>query len=322
MGRKRVVVTDHNFPNVDHERAAAERCGAVFEVYQCRTAAEVAEAVAGAAVAVVQFAPMGEDAIQRLSPGAGLIRYGIGFENIDVAAAARRSIPVGYVPDYCIDEVADHAAALALSGLRRIPSLDRSVREGRWDGAAVIGALPALRDLTIGFLGLGRIGRAVLSRLRPFGFRVIAADPTLDSDHGDSIGVNQVDIAQLFRSVDVLLLHAPVNEATTRIVNARTLETMKPNALIVNTSRGRLIDEPALAAALKAGVIGGAMLDVFEQEPLPMESPLRDAPNLILSPHAAWYSSTAIERLQKYVAEDIDRFLSDQGPRCPVPGSI
>lgn len=321
MSTKKVVVTDYTFPNLDQERTAAEANGAHFAAFQCRTAAEAAEAVAGASVVAVQFVDFPAAAIARLAPDATILRYGIGYDNIDVGAARARGIRVGYVPDYCVDEVAEHTASLVLALLRKLVPLDRSVREGRW--AAVNDAKPIkpFKETTIGFLGLGRIGSAVQERLRPFDFQFIAADPGLTESQARSLGIARTTTEALFAEADVLSLHAPATEATTEIVNAENLARMKSSAFVINTARGKLIDETALAHALKAGRLAGAALDVFQAEPLPPHSSLRDAPNLILTPHAAWYSEAALGRLQALVAQDMERALRGEIPRRVVPGS-
>ncbi|OZI34904.1 hypothetical protein CAL29_15735 [Bordetella genomosp. 10] len=319
--KRRVVVTDYTFPDLDSERAAAQAHGADFESFQCSTEQEVKEAVEGADVALVQFAPMTGAAISGLAPGAGIVRYGIGFDNIALEAAFARGHEVGYVPDYCTAEVADHAAAMLLAALRKLPQLDASVRSGDWKAVAVAKPMKPFAETTVGFLGLGRIGTLVLARLKAFGFRFLVSDPQVDAERAAQLGAQSVDRDTLLRQADALSLHAPATPETTHAINAQTLRAMKPGAVIVNTARGRLIDEPALAEALCAGVIGGAALDVFEDEPLPSDSALRAAPNLILTPHAAWYSDAAIVRLQELAAADIGRILAGQGPRCPVPGS-
>lgn len=315
----RVVVTDYNFPDVERERAAAQELGADFAFFQCKTAEEVAEAVEGARVAVVQFAPMGESALARMAPGAAVIRYGIGYDNIDLAAAARCGIQVGYIPDYCAAEVADHVAALILAALRKLPQLDASVRAGAWAAVGTAQPIKPFSEVAIGFLGLGRIGSGVLERLKAFGFHFLVSDPYLDPARAQELGAKQVSVAALFAQSDVLTLHAPATPETDHIVNARTLSTMSKHAVIVNAARGKLVDETALADALSSGGLGGAALDVFETEPLPADSPLRHAPNVILTPHAAWYSDAAIVRLQELAAQDIARVLRGEGPRCPVP---
>lgn len=319
MHGQRVVVTDSGFEDLDRERRAAENRGASFEARQCRTAEEVRDAVAGAAVAVVQFAPVDGLALAGLSPGARLIRYGVGFDNIDVAAARARGHDVAYVPDYCAGEVADHTAAMALALLRGLPVLDSQVRDGGWGVLKATPAIAAGGDVTVGFLGLGRIGQATLARLRGFGFDFVVDDPRIDERTAADLGLSRVSRAELLGRSDVVILHLPLSDATHHVLDAEALAAMKPGALLVNTARGGLIDEAALARALEQGHLGGAALDVFETEPLPADSPLRSAPRLLLSPHASWYSRTAIARLQTLVADEIDRALTGQPPRCPVP---
>ena len=166
----RVVVTDYTFPALEAEAAAAAGAGAEFSAQQCKSAEDVAEALRGADVAVVQFAPCTSAAVEALAPGAAIIRYGVGYDNVDVAAANRRGIPVGYVPDYCLDEVADHTTALILTQLRKLARLDASVRRGEWAAVRIAAPLPVYGETTVGFLGFGQIGRAVLKRLAPSGF--------------------------------------------------------------------------------------------------------------------------------------------------------
>lgn len=315
----KVVVTDYTFPALAQEEGAARAGGAAFAAHQCRTAEAVAEAVAGADVAVVQFAPFGVAAAAAVKPGATVIRYGVGYDNIDLGAARAHGLKVGYVPDYCTDEVAEHTAAAALMMLRKLPMLDASVRRGEWAAVKVAKPMKPFSETVFGFYGLGQIGRAVLSRMAGFGFRFVAADPGLSEADAASLGVRRVSAEELLAVADIVSLHAPATKETTGFFNAARLSQMQGHAVIVNAARGPLIVEADLAAALKAGTIGGAALDVFGTEPLPADSPLRDAPNLMLSPHAAWYSEAAIGRLQGLVAEDIARALRGEGPRRPVP---
>jgi D-3-phosphoglycerate dehydrogenase / 2-oxoglutarate reductase len=314
---KRVVVTDHTFPLLAAERSAAEKAGASLEAHQCRDADTVAAAVDGADVVVVQFAPMTARAIAGLKDGARIIRYGVGFDNIDVAAARKRAVDVAYVPDYCTDEVADHTATLILALLRKLSRLDTGVRAGRWTAVKDAAPLPQFEDTTVGFIGLGRIGRAVLERLRPFRFRFLVFDPA----PGDlPVGAERAHRSEdVLSAADAITLHAPSTPTTRGMINAETLKRMKPTAFLVNTARGDLIDEAALADALAAGTIAGAALDVFQTEPLPATSPLRTAPNLTLSPHAAWYSDASIGKLQSLAADEITRALAGAPARCPVP---
>lgn len=313
-----VVVTDYSFPTLHHEQAAAG--DARFTAHQCRDAESVAVAVTGADVAVVQFAPMTRAALERLAPGARVIRYGVGFDNIDVKAAAELGIKVAYVPDYCTDEVADHTATLLLASLRKLATLDASIRAGQWAAVAVCKPMRSFKESTVGFLGLGRIGRAVMERLRPFGFSFLVFDPALPDADLAALGARKATSTDiLFESVDALALHAPSTPATRGIVNTANLARMRSHAVVVNTARGDLIDPVALAAALRNGQIAGAALDVFDREPLPADHVLRDVPHLQLSPHAAWYSDTSIDRLQALAADEIRRALAGQPVRSPVP---
>jgi D-3-phosphoglycerate dehydrogenase len=316
----KVVVTDWTFPTLDQEERAARDGGAEFAAHQARTAEEVAEAVAGANVALVQFAPFAEAAARAMAPGGTVIRYGVGYDNIDLAATKAAGLRVGYVPDYCADEVAEHTAAMALAMLRKLPQLDQSVRRNDWAAVKVSRPLKPFAETVFGFFGLGQIGRAVLGRLRGMGFRFAAADPGLSGEDAEALGVTLMGMEDLLREADVISLHAPATAETRGYFNAARLETMKPHAVLINSARGQLIDENDLAQALRHGTIGGAALDVFATEPLPPESPLRSAPNCLLSPHAAWYSDAAIGRLQGLVAEDVTRALKGEGPRKPVPG--
>lgn len=315
----RVVVTDTIFPNLDQEEAAARAAGADFEGFQCKTAADVAAAVKDADVAIVQFAPFTADAVKAVKPGASVIRYGVGYDNIDVGAARAAGLKVGYVPDYCTDEVADHTAALALSLLRKLPTLDASVRAGEWAAVKHSKPLKPFSQTVFGFFGIGQIGSAVLQRIRGFGFRVIASDPGLTAQEAHALGIAQVDADELLATADIITCHAPATQGTVGFFSTENLNKMQSHAMLVNTARGQLINEDDLAAALKAGTIGGAALDVFAAEPLPENSPLRDAPGLILTPHSAWYSDAAIDRLQGLVAQDITLALKGEGPRKPVP---
>ena len=310
---KKVVVTDYTFPDVAQERAAA--AGAEFAAHQCRSAEDVAAAVAGADVALVQFAPFGPAAAAAMRRGGTVIRYGVGYNNIDLAACAAQGLRVGYVPDYCADEVADHTAASALSLLRKINAMDASVRRGEWAAVKMAKPMKTFSQTRFGFYGLGQIGRAVLARLGGFGFQFMAHDPGVTA----LPGVEMVSAEALLARADIISLHAPATAVTTGYFNAARLATMQRHAMIVNSARGQLIVEDDLAAALQDGIIAGAALDVFHIEPLPADSALRRAPNLVLTPHAAWYSETAIHRLQELVATDIATALQGGGPRKPVP---
>jgi D-3-phosphoglycerate dehydrogenase len=315
----KVVVTDYTFPSLAAEERAAREAGAGFAAHQCKTDDEVAAAVAGADAVAVQFAKFGPKAAAAARPGATVIRYGVGYDNIDLAAAKAAGLRVGYVPDYCADEVAEHTAAAILTLLRKLPQLDASVRSGEWAAVKVARPLKPFAQTVIGFFGMGQIGRAVKARLAGFGFRFLVADPGLSAEQAREAGVELVSSDDLLARADLISLHAPATPATVGYFNAERLGRMQRHAMLVNSARGQLIVEADLAAALAAGTIAGAALDVFHAEPLPADSPLRTAPNCLLTPHAAWYSEAAIGRLQGLVADDLARGLRGEPPRKPVP---
>ncbi|QGZ94939.1 C-terminal binding protein [Terricaulis silvestris] len=315
---RKILVTDATFPSFDHEKAVAARHGASFHVCQCKGAEEVAAAAQGVDVLVVQFAQVGADAIAKLNDGAAIVRYGIGLDNIDLKAAQARGVPVAYVPDYATGEVADHTAALILAASRKIIALDQSVRAGRWDPVGVARPMKAYSESVVGFVGFGRIGRGVYARLAPFGFKAVAYDPFADKVELAELGVEAVDLDTVFKRADVLTLHSPLTDETRHVVNAKRLASMKRDAFIVNTARGPLVDPIALADALDQGLIAGAALDVFQTEPLAQDSPLRTCPNLILSPHVAWYSAGSAIRVQELAADEIERHLTGRAARRPA----
>ncbi len=315
----KIALTDAAFPDVEQERAVALRHGADFVAAKSTGKADLLAAADGANVLVVQFAAADADVLGALAPGARVVRYGIGLDNIDLSFAKDRGIPVAYVPDYATGEVADHTATLALTLARRVAALDASVRAGEWDAVGAAGAVRAFDMTTVGFLGFGRIGMGVWQRLKAFGVSGIVHDPYADPQAMAEAGVRQVSLDELFAQADILTLHAPLTAANRHVVNAASLAAMKPSAYLVNTARGGLVDPAALADALAGGTIAGAALDVFEEEPLPASSVLRGAPNLLLTPHAAWYSTSAIRRLQAMAADEIDRHFTGQAPRCPAP---
>lgn len=319
MSRK-VVVTDYTFPDCAREEAAARNAGAAFAAHQCQTADDVVDAVAGADVIAVQFAPFTSQAAKVVAPGATIIRYGVGYDNIDLEAATAAGLKVGYVPDYCTDEVADHTAAAALTLLRKLLPLQNSVANGEWAAVRHARPLKPFSETVFGFYGFGSIGRAVHARLTGFNFRFIVNDPALDAAEAARLGVETVSSDDLLARADIISLHAPATPETTGFFDAGHLAAMQRHAMLVNSARGQLVVEDDLAQALHNGTIAGAALDVFATEPLPADSPLRNAPNILLTPHAAWYSEAAIGRLQGLVAQDIERALGGQPPRKPVPG--
>ncbi len=315
---KRVVITDQRFADVVAERAAVERAGAELALLDCTTAAEVAAAVRDADVVLANLAPVDATALAGLRPGAVVIRYGIGVDNVDLEAARRCGVRVANVPDYGADTVADHASAAMLALLRRLPVYDHAIRHHGWVMPDSVSELPALTECTVGLIGVGRIGLAVAHRLRPFGIAVIAADPFADAGRLAEAGVRLVERDVLLAEADGISLHLPATSETRRMIGREALARIRRGAVLVNTSRGALVDEAALIDALRAGQLAGAALDVFDPEPLAADSPLRSMPNVILTPHAAFYSRASLALLQRLAAEETGRALAGEPLRCQV----
>lgn len=313
-----VIVTDHAFGSLAHEEAVARAHGRRLVAHQCSTADQVADAVRGADVVFVNLAAVTREAIGRMQPGAVLIRYGIGVDNVDIDAAEDHGVRVCNVPDYGADTVADHAVACLLSLLRRTAQYTETVRSRGWLAAAELGPIRGFRETTVGLLGLGRIGRSVAVRLRAFGFEILGSDPFANRSWADNAGVELVEPDALLERSHALSLHAPLTDANRKLIDARAIDLMPEGAVVVNTSRGGLVDEQALARALAAGRLGGAALDVFDPEPLDLQSPLRELPNVILTPHAAFYSESSLDALQRLASEEADRALSGSPLRCEV----
>lgn len=245
-----------------------------------------------------------------------VLRYGVGIDNVDLDAARERGVFVANVPDYgAAQEVSDHAIALYLAVARRIVSRDREVRNGDW-GIGQAAPVPGHRGATVGLIGFGRIARAALTRFRALGFhRALVADPALSAADAKAAGVEIMSVDQLCAEADAISLHAPLIEATRHILNGERIAAMKPSAIVINVSRGGLLDETALATALHEGRLFGAGIDVFETEPPEKDSPLLHAPNTVLSDHTAWYSEASVRSLQTQAAEELVRVLSGDQPR-------
>jgi len=243
-----------------------------------------------------------------------IIRYGVGTDNVDTAAATAANIIVGHVPAYCVDEVSVHAIALLLASIRKVVATQKKMEQGGWD---LHREDPIFRmtGRTLGIVGFGTIGRAVSQKLTGWGLRMLAYDPYFEKSRTDALRAQFVDFETLCRESDYISLHCPLLPETHHLINKRSLKIMKPGAIIINTARGPVVDTKALLAALDAGELAGAGLDVFEEEPLPKDSPLRNHPRLVISDHTAWYSEESQMQLQKTAAEEVSRVCIGELPR-------
>jgi D-3-phosphoglycerate dehydrogenase / 2-oxoglutarate reductase len=310
-----VVITDLDHDNVDPERSVLDGHDVELRVLRCRTPEEVAAQAGDADVLINQYVPITAEALDALPRCRLVVRYGVGVDNVDVEAAAARGVWVANVPDYGREEVADHTLALALAVLRGVVFLDRSVREGSWELEAAR-PLRRLSALTYGVVGCGAIGTAVAARAAGLGMRVLGYDvPQV----GSVPPIERVPLEELLSSSDAVSLHAALTAETHHLLGAAALERMRPTGFLVNTARGGLVDAAALLAALDAGELAGAALDVLEGEP-PDELGRRLArhPKVVMTPHAAWYSEEAFHTLKTEVAREALRVLEGGAPRSPV----
>ena len=300
--RPTVVVTDYTFPDLALEAAILEHGGCTLIGHHCTTEAELLAAVAGADAVITQFARVNATVIAGMGRARAIVRYGIGVDNVDLDAARACGIAVSNIPDYCIDEVADHTLAFILSMTRQTVTHHAELRAGQWRLAVPVTGMRVLREQTVGVVGFGRIGREVVRRLLAFKCRVLVHDPIAPAADITAAGAFPASLDALAEQSDVLTLHCPSTPATRRMVGTTLLARMKPGALLVNLARGDLVDTAALVEALRGGSLGGAALDVFDPEPLPADHPLRSLPNLVIAPHIASVSPSAVKALREGAA--------------------
>jgi D-3-phosphoglycerate dehydrogenase / 2-oxoglutarate reductase len=268
-------------------------------------------------VALLSFEPVTEADIERLPSLRVIATPSVGFDHVDVAAATRRGVWVCNVPDYCIEEMADHAVALLLSLVRGVVELDRDVRSGRWDYEAA-GPLRRLSDVRLGVIGFGRIGRAVAGRAAALGMEVAAHDPVVPDEQISAAGVRPLELPELLRSSTAVSVHAPLTDETWGLLGRDELALLPPGAYVVNVSRAGLVDTEALLEALAEERLAGAALDVLEVEPPTLEAPAPSARRLVVNPHAGWYSPDAEEAVNRRAAESVRDVLEGSRP----PGAV
>jgi D-3-phosphoglycerate dehydrogenase len=308
-----VVVTDQVFPGVETETRLLAGIGAQLLIAD-GTAAGVAAVAAGADALLNTYLPVTDELLAGV-PGCRIVaRYGIGVDNVDLAAAQRRGVVVTNVPDYSVEEVAVHTLGLLLSLVRRLPDAARLVAGGGWglDGLRPIRRMSGLR---VGLVGFGRIARLLASYLAAIGCQVVVHDPFVTA--GDGIPP-LVPLAELLAECDAVSLHAPLTPQTRGLIGAAELAAMKPGAVLVNTARGPLVDVDALIAALRAGQIRAAALDVLDAEPPPPGRIPDDLPNLLVTPHMAYYSEESIAESQRKAVTQIIKVLTGGEPDYPV----
>lgn len=312
-----IAITDHVFHGVEPERAAAEALGAELRVGQCRTPEEVLALTHDADAILNCYAPMPTNVIDALEHCKIIARYGIGVDTVDLVAATRKGIAVTNVPEYCVDEVSDHALALLLAWARKVVVANRAIRAGSWQ-LADVAPIHRLRGQTLGLVGLGKIALRLAGKAQALGLRVIGTDPYVSAERVAPLNIALLPLDDVLAQSDFVSLHAPLTSETRGMLNADAFAKMKPTALIINTARGPLIDDGALRDALSSGKIAAAALDVTPLEPLPADSPLRTLENVILTPHIAYYSEESLCDLQQEAVDEVTRALRGEPQKSLV----
>ncbi len=314
----KIVISDCDHDSMSVEERLFAENGLSYTHLACRTEDEVIAECRGAGIVMNQYAPFSERVFAGLAPDLKLVvRYGVGVDNIDLEAATRHGVQICNVPDYGMNEVSDHALGLMLALVRKLAFITDRTRRGDWDYRRTI-PVRRLATLTVGVVGVGRIGGLFAHKVSALGCRVLGVDPlrpTLERQHPEA---RFVSFDELVAESDVISIHCPLTAETRNLFGADALARMKPTAVLINTARGGIIDEAALADAFARGAIGGAAIDTVAREPLAPDSPLLSHPNCLVTPHMAWYSEESAEELNRKVAEEAIRFAMGETVRYPV----
>jgi D-3-phosphoglycerate dehydrogenase len=315
MAAYKVLMADCIFADQNIEKRLLETIDAELIVSPSKEEDTLAALAADADGILVTYAEITEKVMEQAKKCKIIARTGIGYNNVDVEAATVRGIQVSNVPDYCIGEVADHTLALILTCLRKTAYLAQTVREGKWD-VNLARPIPRLQGLTVGLLGLGNIAKAVARRVQAFDMITIAFDPFVSVSEAGLLGVEKVDsVQQLAQRADILTIHVPLTPSTQGVVNAEIFHAMKKSAIVINTSRGPIINEADLHDAIRTGRIAGCGLDVMEREGGEVSSPLLKYDNVVVTPHSAFYSSGSDIELREKAVDQIIRTLTTGHPK-------
>ncbi len=321
MQPTKIFVTDYIEPDLKWEEEQLAKYAHVtfrYDQLKFKPEEELVAAIGDADMVLVNMVKMTENVINQLEKCKLILRHGVGYDNVDVEAATARGIRVAYEPDYCMDEVAEHAIALMLAGWRKLnvgrKILEASSESGIWDFNAIY-PVYSVKGKTVGIIGCGRIGSLTLKKLSGFDVDILVCDPYLTGERQAELGIETVDLEPLLKASDMITLHATLNDETYHIIGEEQLQLMKPTAYLVNTARGGLIDTEALARALGENRIAGAAIDVYDKEPPDPNFELFRLENALLSPHLSWYSEEANWSMREKVMEDFVRFIEGRPPR-------
>jgi D-3-phosphoglycerate dehydrogenase len=317
MPRTLIAITDSPFPSLEPAKKALRRLDPEYRMAESAATGDILAVARDADAVLVTYARLPGDLLRQLKSCKAIGRFGLGVDNIDLAAAKELGIAVNYVPDYCLREVSDHAMALLLALARKVVFSNTLVQSGRWEVPPIV-PLRRLEGQVLGLIGFGHIPRALAPKAKAFGLEVITHDPYVAPAVLAAAGVDGVSFDDLLARSDFISVHAPLLPATRGLINTEAFAKMKDGAFLINTARGPLVDETALIAALDAKKLGGAALDVVTAEPPAKDSPLFHRDNVILTPHTAFYSVEALEELQIKCASDVARVLSGEKAIYPI----
>ena len=323
MAQFKVIISDYDYGDIAVERAILEPIGAEVIGLQAKNEEDLFEAVRDCDAIMTQYARVGARTIEIMERCKVIARYGVGVDIVDVEAATRRNILVTNVRDYCTDEVADHAIALWLMLARGIAPYDRAVHEGIWHWKSGQ-PLYRLRGRTLGIVSFGKIGRAIAQRAEGFGVKLLVYDPYVDEGVIKEARARRASKEELLRQSDFVMMQVPMTPDTRHFLGGAEFAMMKRGAVVINTGRGPTIDNQALHAALKAGHIGAAGLDDLEEEPAkredwaPSANPLLGLANVVVTPHAAYYSEESISMARATATNEVARVLTGERPHNPV----
>jgi len=310
----RIVVTECDHDSFTPEHEVTDPAGAELVLTQSRTAAELIAGASGADAILVQYAQITAEVMDALPQLRAIGRYGVGVDCVDVDAATARGIAVCNVPDYGTESVSDHAIGMTLAAARGIPRLDRGMRAGSFDLRAVR-PLYQIRGRVFGVIGMGRIGTATARKAAGLGYEVIGYDSAAEPGASTFHGFASVGLHELLERSQVVSLHTPLTDVTRGMIGVNELAFMRTDAILVNTSRGAVIDGAALVEALRTGGIGGAAIDVHESEPLPVGDPLMSFDSVVLTPHLAWYTEESYDELKRRTVANVVAVCAGRAPR-------
>ena len=310
MKKFRVVLTDYMYETIQPFYDVYNQYEDIeFVPLQLTEKRDILRETEFADAVMVHFDQIDKDVISNLKNCRIIARSAVGYDNIDLDAASAAKIPVTNVPDYCVEEVSNHTLMMILNSAKKFNQLEANVKKGLWGDFAIAKPIHAVRGQTLGLLGCGRIARCLAVKAQVFGIKVIAYDPYIKPEAVKDFGVTLVSREELLAQSDFISMHLLLNEDTRKSINADFFKKMKNSAIFVNTARGGLVDEAALIEALRTGEIAGAALDVLTEEGIDKDAPLQKFDNVIITPHAAWYSEQAFYTLLTSAAQEVVRAL-------------